>query len=86
MKICIYGAGAVGGLIAGWLAQAGHDVSVVARGAQLTAIRQKGLRIFSNGKESISRIKAESNPSLLGPQDYVIVAMRTRLLSAAEDK
>ena len=39
MKICIYGAGAVGGLMAGWLARAGHAASVVARGANLTAIR-----------------------------------------------
>ena len=51
MKICIYGAGAVGGLMAGWLARAGHAVSVVARGAHLTAIREKGLRIRSEGKE-----------------------------------
>ena len=41
MKICIYGAGAVGGLIAGRLAQAAHEVSVVARGAHLTAIRDR---------------------------------------------
>ncbi len=67
MKICIYGAGAVGGLVAGRLAQAGHDVSVVARGAQLTAIREKGLRIRSpEGKEQAVRIKADSDPSKLG--------------------
>jgi len=43
MKICIYGAGAVGGLIAAWLARSGHEVSVVARGRQLEAIREHGL-------------------------------------------
>jgi len=76
MKICIYGAGAVGGLVAGRLAQAGHEVSVVARGAQLTAIRQRGLRIVFENKETASKIKAESDPALLGPQDYVIVAVK----------
>ena len=44
MKICVYGAGAVGGLMAAWLSRAGHDVSVVARGAQLDAIRREALR------------------------------------------
>ena len=53
MKICIYGAGAVGGLMAAWLARAGRAVSVVARGAHLTAIREHGLRLRSEGKEYI---------------------------------
>ena len=43
MKICVYGAGAVGGLMAAWLSRAGHDVSVVARGAPLEAMRRDGL-------------------------------------------
>ena len=80
MKICIYGAGAVGGLMAGWLAQAGHDVSVVARGAHLTAIRDKGLRVVSGKKEISVKIKADSDPSKLGPQDYVIVAVKAQSL------
>ena len=80
MKICIYGAGAVGGLIAGRLAQAGHEVSVVARGTHLTAIREKGLRVLSEKKEFSVNIKAESEPSKLGPQDYVIVAVKGQSL------
>ena len=80
MKICIYGAGAVGGLIAGRLAQAGHEVSVVARGTHLTAIREKGLRILSEEKEFLADIKAESEPSKLGPQDYVVVAVKGQSL------
>ena len=80
MKICIYGAGAVGGLMAGWLAQAGHDISVVARGAQLTAIRDKGLRVVSGKKEISVKIKADSDPSKLGPQDSVIVAVKAQSL------
>jgi 2-dehydropantoate 2-reductase len=80
MKICIYGAGAVGGLIAGRLAQAGEEVSVVARGAHLTAILAHGLRIASAGKETVSRLKANNDPEKLGAQDCVIVAVKGQSL------
>ena len=80
MKICISGAGAIGGLIAGRLALAGHEVSVVARGAHLTAIREKGLRILSGEKETSAKIKSDSNPAMLGPQDCVIVAVKAQNL------
>ena len=80
MKICVYGAGAVGGLLAGRLAQAGHEVSVVARGAHLTAIREAGLRVLADGKEFKVKIKAERDPVALGPQDYVIVAVKGQSL------
>jgi 2-dehydropantoate 2-reductase len=81
MKICIYGAGAVGGLMAGWLARAGHAVSVVARGANLTAIREKGLRVRSEGKETAYRVQADSDAAKLGLQDCVIVAVKGQSLA-----
>jgi 2-dehydropantoate 2-reductase len=80
MKICVFGAGAVGAVIAGSLARAGHEVSVVARGAHLTAIRSRGLRILSGEAESAVRVAAESDPARLGPQDYVIVAVKGQSL------
>jgi 2-dehydropantoate 2-reductase len=80
MKICIYGAGAVGGLMAGWLARAGRTVSVVARGAHLTAIREKGLRVRSEGKETALPVQADSDAAKLGPQDCVIVAVKGQSL------
>ena len=80
MKICIFGAGAVGGVIAGRLARSGHEVCVVARGAHLAAIRERGLRIVSDQGESAARIAADSDPSKLGPQDYVIVAVKGQSL------
>ena len=86
MKICVYGAGAVGGLIAGRLAQQDHEVSVVARGANLTAIRERGLRIFSEGKEFSVKIKADSDPAPLGPQDYVIVTVKGQSMPEVADK
>jgi len=87
MKICIYGAGAVGGLVAGRLAQAGHAVSVVARGAHLTAIREKGLRIRSpEGKETSVPLQADSDPAKLGPQDYVFVAVKGQNLPEVAER
>ena len=80
MKICIYGAGAIGGLMAAWLSRAGHDVSVVARGKHLTAIQQDGIKVVSQGKKEAFKVKAESDPKKLGPQDYVIVAVKAQSL------
>jgi 2-dehydropantoate 2-reductase len=78
MKICIFGAGAVGGPIAASLARTGHEVSVVARGAHLEAIRRSGLRVRFRveGTEHTARIAADSDPAKLGPQDYVIVCVK----------
>src|SRR5262249_9085028 len=80
MKICIYGAGAVGGLMAAWLSRSGHDVSVVARGKHLTEIRQQGLKIVSQGKTETFKLKADSDPKKLGQQDYIVVAVKAQSL------
>jgi 2-dehydropantoate 2-reductase len=85
MKICIYGAGAVGGLMAAWLARSGHEVSVVARGAQLDAISRNGLRVRSEGKVDSHKIRAESDPARLGPQDYVLVTVKAPSLTGVAD-
>ena len=83
MRICIYGAGAVGGHVAAKLAAAGEEVSVVARGAQLAAIRENGL-VLLHGDEKISgRVKASDRSADLGPQDCVIVAMKANVLTSA---
>jgi len=78
MKICVYGAGAVGGVMAAWLSRAGHEVSLVARGATLEAIRRDGLRVRSraSGEVQVARITADSDPARLGAQDCVIVAVK----------
>jgi 2-dehydropantoate 2-reductase len=86
MKLCIYGAGAVGGLMAAWLARAGHEVSVVARGAQLEAIRRGGLRIRSGGEETAYKVRAEQEPSTLGPQDYVLLAVKAQSLGEVAER
>jgi len=86
MKVCIFGAGAVGGHIATRLINAGADeISLVARGAMLKAIRERGLTLRSNGKEEI-HVKptiATDDPSTLPPQDLVLVTVKAHALAAA---
>jgi 2-dehydropantoate 2-reductase len=76
MRIGIYGAGAIGGYLAVCLKEGGADVSVIARGAQLEAIRRDGLRLQIDGSERAARVEAAASPEDLGPQDVVIVALK----------
>lgn len=79
MKVCIYGAGAIGGWIGVHLAQTGHEVSVVARGATLEALQKNGLQCVQT-QAADTRIKADvkvsAQPADLGPQDLVVVAVK----------
>ena len=77
MKICIYGAGAIGGYMGVCLKQAGLDVSLIARGAHLEAIRRDGLKLLIGGEERVAEMPATADPAELGPQDYVIVALKS---------
>jgi 2-dehydropantoate 2-reductase len=88
MKICVYGAGAVGGLIAARLQRSGHEVSVVARGRHLEAIRAHGLRVreLSGGKIDRHAVRAESEPGLLGVQDYVVVSVKAQSLQEVAER
>ena len=76
MKICIFGAGAIGGYLAVELALAGNDVCAIARGSHLEAIRKNGLTLVIDGKEKNVKIPASDNPADFGPQDYVICALK----------
>jgi 2-dehydropantoate 2-reductase len=77
MKICIFGAGAIGGYIGVKLAQAGADVSLVARGPHLAAMNDKGLTLIEEGADPVTvKVTASDNPADLGPQDYVIVTLK----------
>ena len=71
--------------MAAWLARAGHDVSAVARGAALDAIRRDGLRVRNKGATESFRIRADSDPAGLGPQDYVLVTVKAQSLGAVAD-
>jgi 2-dehydropantoate 2-reductase len=79
-KVCIYGAGAIGGWLGVRLAQAGCEVSVVARGVTLEALNAHGLALTSASTgsartESVS-VRASDDPADLGPQDLVVVAVK----------
>jgi 2-dehydropantoate 2-reductase len=76
MKICIYGAGAIGGYLGVMLSRADAEISLIARAAQLAAIRANGLRLIKDGETLVARLPATSDPAELGPQDYVIVALK----------
>ncbi|PUB14957.1 2-dehydropantoate 2-reductase [Yoonia sediminilitoris] len=77
MKICIFGAGAIGGYMGVKLAQAGADVSLVARGPHLAAMNEKGLTLIEEDKDPVTvPVTASDNPADLGPQDYVIVTLK----------
>jgi 2-dehydropantoate 2-reductase len=77
MKICIFGAGAIGGYMAVRLAQAGVDVSLVARGPHLDAMQSRGLTLIEeDGSRVTVPVTASADPADLGPQDYVIVTLK----------
>jgi 2-dehydropantoate 2-reductase len=84
MKICIFGAGAIGGFLAARLAQVKDlEVSVIARGPHLQAIRKNGLRLMSPGSVQEIRVTATDNPGELGPQDYVFIALKAHQVPSA---
>lgn len=76
-RICIYGVGAIGGFLAARLANTGAEVTGVARGEQLAAIRERGLTLVEAGAESNFSIRCVEHPSELGPQDFVFLTMKS---------
>ncbi|MDX8452119.1 2-dehydropantoate 2-reductase [Mesorhizobium sp. VK9D] len=84
MRITVFGAGAIGGYLAAKLAIAGSvDLSIVARGAHLEAIKADGLRLIEDGKETVARVKAAARAEELGVQDYVVLALKAHSLAPA---
>jgi 2-dehydropantoate 2-reductase len=80
MRISIFGAGSVGGYLAAYLARGGADVSVIARGAHLAAIRSSGLTVESPNESINVRLRASDSPTDLGPQDFVLVTVKAPAL------
>ena len=81
MKVCIYGAGASGGWGGLRRARAGCDVSVVARGATLEAIREHGLRLKENDEELSSSVRTRADPAEQGEQDLVVIAVKSQSMA-----
>ncbi|HEY4174667.1 MAG TPA: 2-dehydropantoate 2-reductase, partial [Rhodopila sp.] len=82
MKICIYGAGAIGGHLAARLYKAGAEVSVIARGAHLAAIQANGLTVHAVDGEHRAPVQASADPAELGRQDAVFVTVKAPALPA----
>jgi len=81
--VAIFGAGAIGGLVGAKLALAGVDVTILARGPHLAAIRDRGLTLVSGGETHVVRVKATDDPAEAGVQDYVVVTLKAHSLPAA---
>ena len=78
MKICVYGAGAIGGFIGAELSRvSGLNVSLIARGPHLDAIRNNGIKLIINDEERVSSPFATDNPAELGVQDYIIMTLKS---------
>ncbi len=76
MKICIYGAGAIGGYLGAELALAGCDVTLIARGPHLQAMRRDGLTLLSGAARRVAAVRCTDDPAQAGPQDYVILTVK----------
>lgn len=76
MRICVYGAGAIGGHVAARLARGGADVSVVARGAHLAAMAERGISVQASDGAFNVKVRASADPAALGPQDAVLVTLK----------
>ena len=86
MKICIYGAGAIGGYLGAGLALQGADVTLIARGPHLAAMQKNGLKLIRDGEERIANVRAFEDPADAGPQDYVIVTLKAHSVPPIADK
>jgi len=88
MKVCIYGAGAIGGYMAVELAAAGNaEVTCIARGPHLAAMRENGLRLVREGEDDkLVRVNATDDPAEAGPQDVVIVTLKAHSAAAVADR
>ena len=86
MKFCVVGAGAIGGVLAGRLADAGFDTSVIARGAHLQAIVERGLTLKAPDGAVTVRVRASDDPAVLaaeaGPQEVIFIALKAHQIAA----
>jgi 2-dehydropantoate 2-reductase len=85
MRICVFGAGAVGSHFAVRLARAGHDVSCVMRGPHLDAVKASGLTLRVGDGEFKAKVSASSDPTILGSQDAVICTLKATGLPSLAD-
>lgn len=83
LRVCIYGAGAIGGFLAARLANAGVEISCVARGAHLQAMQTSGLRLLEAQRELRVDVPCSDAPAALGTQDIVILTVKTHAVAGS---
>ncbi len=86
MRICVVGAGAIGGLVAVKLREIGEDVTAIARGAHLAAIRQQGLKLLMDGAEHLARVRATDRLAEVGPQDVIVLALKAHQVAPVAEE
>lgn len=86
MRICIFGAGAIGGYIGAKLAKAGAEVSLIARGPHLAAMQANGLTLIEGGERSTVKVTASDDPAVLGRQDYVMITLKAHSVPRVIDR
>ena len=86
MKICVYGTGAIGGLMAARLAGSGAELTCIARGATLAAIQARGITVLSDNGDKTVRVRAVETPAEAGEQDYVILALKAPAAAMIADQ
>lgn len=86
-RVCVFGAGAIGGYVGARLAMKGEaDVALVARGAHLAAMQANGLTLKQDGETHVVRPTVTDDPKALGPQDYIILTLKAHGLAGVIDQ
>jgi len=85
MRICIYGAGAIGAGLGVQLSLAGKDVTLIARGPHLEAMQKNGVKLLIDGEERVAHPRCIEDPAEAGPQDYVIITLKAHSLPGIVD-
>ena len=85
-RICIYGAGAIGGYLGVQLALAGEDVTLIARGPHLEAMQRQGLKLLIDGEERLAHPRCAVDPAEIGPQDYVFITLKAPSVPGVVEK
>lgn len=86
MRICIYGAGAIGAWLGVELSLAGEDVTLIARGPHLDAMQKNGVKLLIDGQERVAHPRCVEDPADAGPQDAVIITLKAHSLPGIADR
>ena len=86
MRICIFGAGSIGGYLGAELTSARFDVTLIARGPHLRAVREHGLTLLIGDERKVVNVACTDDPAEVGPQDYVIITLKAQSVSPIVDR